>query len=67
MTALNSSQLITLNPSILSSYPIGYQKLAYFQQELGYNVKRDMPGLTGPEVKALYAQDVAWLSGEPDN
>ena len=66
MTALNSSQSITLDPSILSSYPIGYQKLAYFQQELGYNVKRDMPGLTGPEVKALYAQDAAWLNGEPD-
>ena len=66
MTALNSSQSITLDPSILSSYSIGYQKLAYFQQELGYNVKRDMPGLIGPEVKALYAQDAAWLNDEPD-
>ena len=26
-------------------------------------VKRDMPGLLGPEVEALYAQGEAWLNG----
>ena len=66
MTPLNFNQPITLDPTILSEYPIGYQNLAYFQQGLGYNVKRDMPGLTGPEVEALYKQGAAWLRGEPD-
>jgi hypothetical protein len=67
MTPLNSNQSVTLDPTILSNYPRGYQNLAYFQQGLGYNVKRDMPGLTGPEVEALYKQGAAWLRGEPDN
>jgi hypothetical protein len=66
MTPLNSSQPITLDTEILSKYPVGYQHLGYFQQGLGYNVKRDMPGLTGPEVKALYAQGADWLSGKAD-
>jgi len=26
-------------------------------------VKRDMPGLKGPEVQALYAKGRAWLDG----
>ena len=66
MTPLNSNQSVTLDPTILSDYPRGYQNLAYFQQGLGYNVKRDMPGLTGPEVEALYKQGAAWLRGEPE-
>jgi len=28
-------------------------------------VKRDMPGLKGPEVEALYARAAAWLEGGP--
>ena len=67
MTPLDTSQSITLDSEILGNYPTGYQHLAYFQQGLGYNVKRDMPGLTGPEVEALYLQGEAWLRGEPDN
>jgi hypothetical protein len=67
MTPLNSNQSVNLDQDILSGYPIGYQNLAYFQQGLGYNVKRDMPGLIGPEVEALYRQGEAWLNGEPDN
>ena len=31
----------------------------------GYTVKRDMPGLKGPEVEALYARGAAWLQGKP--
>ncbi len=66
ITPLNFSQSPELDLEILKSYPAGYRHLAYFQQGLGYNVKRDMPGLTGPEVEALYSQGVAWLNGEPD-
>jgi len=28
-------------------------------------VKPDMPGLRGPEVEALYARGLRWLSGQP--
>ena len=39
----------------------GYRHLAYAQTAIGYDVKRDMPGLTGPEVEDLYARGAAWL------
>jgi hypothetical protein len=54
-----------LDPKVLSGYPEGYRHLAYLQQGIGYDVKRDMPGLTGPEVDALYARGAAWLAGRP--
>src|SRR6186713_888894 len=54
-----------LDPKVLSGYPEGYRHLAYLQQGIGYDVKRDMPGLTGPEVEALYARGAAWLAGDP--
>ena len=44
---------------------MGYRHLAYLQAGLGYDVKRDMPGLKGPEVEALYAHGKAWLEGKP--
>jgi len=34
------------------------------QTRIGYNVKKDMPGLKGPEVEALYARGRKWLAGE---
>ena len=52
-----------LDSKILSGYPEGYRHLAYLQQGIGYDVKRDMPGLTGPEVEALYARGAQWLTG----
>ncbi|MGY8998445.1 MAG: nuclear transport factor 2 family protein [Rhodospirillales bacterium] len=66
MSPLNPGETFILKPEILEGYPAGYQHLAYFQQGLGYEVKRDMPGLTGPEVDALYKQGAGWLKGEPD-
>ncbi|BDB29668.1 hypothetical protein Tamer19_06610 [Cupriavidus sp. TA19] len=48
----------------LAQYPAGYRHLAYIQTRIGYNVKRDMPQLTGPEVEALYQRGRTWLSGE---
>jgi len=32
------------------------------QTRMGYAVKRDMPGLRGPELDALYARGEAWLA-----
>ena len=48
-----------------SSFRAGYRHLAYLQTRIGYTVKRDMPGLKGPEVEALYARGAAWLQGKP--
>ena len=53
-----------LDRKLLESFPVGYRHLAYVQTLIGYTVKRDMPGLKGPEVEALYAKGKAWLAGE---
>jgi hypothetical protein len=54
-----------LDPKLLASFPVGYRHLAYLQSRIGYDVKRDMPGLDGPELEALYACGAAWLDGRP--
>jgi hypothetical protein len=53
---------LTLDAALLERFPVGYRHLAYLQTQLGFTVKRDMPGLTGPEVEALYARGAEWLS-----
>jgi hypothetical protein len=53
-----------LDHELLESFPIGYRHLAYLQTRNGFTVKRDMPGLTGPEVEALYASGSRWLAGK---
>jgi len=55
---------LSLDPEILIGFPAGYRHLAYVQTLIGYEVKRDMPGLDGPEVEALYARGEAWLKGK---
>jgi len=52
-----------LDPAVLAEFPEGYRHLAYLQRGLGYDVKRDMPGLEGPELEALLARGAAWLDG----
>jgi hypothetical protein len=53
-----------LDKVLLEQFPPGYRHLAYLQTRIGYTVKRDMPGLKGPEVEALYARGAAWLQGK---
>jgi hypothetical protein len=55
----------SLDPQLLERFPTGYRHLAYLQQRAGYEVKRDMPGLVGPEVDSLYASGARWLAGDP--
>lgn len=55
---------LTLDAELLRQFPEGYRHLAYIQTQIGYKVKRDMPGLKGPEVAALYARGAGWLRGE---
>jgi hypothetical protein len=54
-----------LDETVLARFPDGYRHLAYVQTLVGYEVKRDMPGLTGPEVEQLYASGRGWLAGQP--
>ncbi|MGR9145719.1 nuclear transport factor 2 family protein (plasmid) [Rhizobium leguminosarum] len=54
-----------LDKARLNSFPEGYRHLAYLQSSIGYTVKQDMPGLTGPEVEALYSRGKQWLAGQP--
>ena len=53
-----------LDPAKLASFPEGYRHLAYLQTGIGYDVKRDMPGLVGQEVEALYGRGATWLEGD---
>jgi hypothetical protein len=62
---IDPSATLQLEPGLLEKFPIGYRHLAYLQTHLGFEVKPDMPGLTGPEVEALYGRGSAWLAGRP--
>ncbi len=54
-----------LDPQLLASFPEGYRHLAYVQAKAGFPVKRDMPGLHGPEVERLYEAGAKFLDGGP--
>ena len=55
---------LALDQERLATLPTGYRHLAYIQLGIGYDVKLDMPQLTGAEVDELYARGGRWLSGE---
>ena len=62
---IDPSAKLKLDDELLSQFPDGYRHLGYVQTAAGYDVKRDMPGLVGPEVELLYRRGAAWLEGEP--
>lgn len=64
MDPVTPGRVPDLDANLLAQFPAGYRHLAYLQTRIGYTVKRDMPGLQGPEVEALYARGAAWLRGE---
>ncbi len=55
---------LVLDKKVLAQFPEGYRHLAYLQVKNGFKVKRDLPGLEGPELDALYAKGEAWLKGK---
>ena len=55
---------LRLDQKALAALPEGYRHLAYMQELIGYRVKRDMPGLIGPEVEKLYGEGREWLAGK---
>jgi hypothetical protein len=60
---IDPSATLTLDADLLARFPEGYRHLAYLQTRIGYEVKRDMPGLFGREVETLYARGATWLKG----
>jgi hypothetical protein len=60
---VDPSASVSLDRAVLEGFPEGYRHLAYLQTEVGYDVKRDMPGLEGTEVEQLYARGARWLQG----
>jgi hypothetical protein len=65
MDPVDPAARLTLDAALLGRFPEGYRHLAYLQTQIGYQVKPDMPGLTGPAVEALYARGRGWLEGKP--
>ena len=63
LTPVSGEPAPQLDQAILDRFPDGYRHLAYVQTLVGYEVKRDMPGLSGPEVEELYARGQEWLAG----
>jgi hypothetical protein len=64
MDPVDPARRLALDAQLLAQFPEGYRHLAYLQTQIGYAVKRDMPGLKGPEVEALYARGDGWLRGK---
>ncbi|AUT76283.1 nuclear transport factor 2 family protein [Paraburkholderia hospita] len=58
---VESGVKLNLESELLGQFPEGYRHLAYLQAKIGYKVKTDMPGLTGPVVDALYERGRRWL------
>jgi SnoaL-like protein len=65
MDPIDPAAKLALDRDLLAQFPEGYRHLAYLQTQNGSKVKRDMPGLKGPAVEALYTQGAAWLAGKP--
>jgi SnoaL-like domain len=55
---------VKLDKKLLARFPEGYRHLAYLQTRNGQTVKLGMPGVTGPELEALYRRGAAWLKGK---
>ena len=60
---IDPAATLELDPELLARFPAGYRHLGYVQAGIGFEVKRDMPGLTGPEVQRLYGRGARWLAG----
>ena len=65
MDPVDPAAKLDLDRKLLATFPEGYRHLAYLQTQIGYKIKMDMPGLTGPEVERLYTRMDRWLAGKP--
>ncbi|MDX2205705.1 MAG: nuclear transport factor 2 family protein [Hyphomicrobiaceae bacterium] len=63
MDPVDPAARLALDQELLAQFPEGYRHLAYLQTANGFTVKRDMPGLKGAQVEALYGRGRQWLAG----
>lgn len=63
LDVLNPAAALVLDQAKLERFPVGYRHLAYLQQEVGYEIREGLPGLTGPEIELLYKEGQDWLAG----
>ena len=63
MDPVDPAAKLELKADQLERFPIGYRHLAYLQSQIGYPIKKDMPGLKGEMVEKLYARGKQWLNG----
>ena len=63
LDVLDPAAALVLDQAKLDRFPAGYRHLAYLQQEVGYEIRQALPGLTGPEVELLYKEGEEWLAG----
>ena len=60
---VDPSATLTLDATLLATFPEGYRHLGYLQHKNGFKVRIGLPGLRGPEVQKVYAEGKAWLAG----
>ncbi|GAB2995515.1 nuclear transport factor 2 family protein [Amycolatopsis acidiphila] len=63
MDVVDPATTLELDATVLASFPAGYRHLGYLQENNGYRVMRDLPGLRGPAVEVLYDEGRGWLGG----
>jgi len=54
---------VVLDRSVLEGFPDGYRHLAYVQQSLGLEIRRDLPCAGTVEAEAVLRSGARWLSG----
>jgi SnoaL-like domain len=59
---IDPGKMLLLDAKLLNRFPEGYRHLAYLQTKIGYKVKKNMPGLKGRDVQALYGYGKKWLA-----
>ena len=63
LDAVDPAAHVSLDTEKLNSYPRGYRHLAYLQAELGFTVKKGLPGLDDDPCRQLGEEGRAWLNG----
>jgi hypothetical protein len=63
MDPVDPAARVSLDAARLTSFPQGYRHLAYLQSELGFDVKKGLPGLDDEACRRLAGEGSAWLNG----
>jgi hypothetical protein len=63
LDVVDRTAMLKINKEDLAQFPEGYRHLGYLQENNGFKVKKDLPGLHGPAVERLYKEGAEWLAG----